>query len=93
MDGKAREQLARAGVVADISGVFVTCDGEPVQSRITDRIIAINAKQMDAIDEVIAIAYGMPKVPAVRAAVRSGLVNGLVTHSPLAQALLADEPA
>lgn len=93
MDGKTRDQLARRGVVADISGVFVTHDGEPVQSRITDRIIAINAEQMGAIDEVIAIAYGMAKVPAVRAAVRSGLVNGLITHSPLAQALLDAEPA
>jgi DNA-binding transcriptional regulator LsrR (DeoR family) len=43
---------------------------------------------MDAIDEVVAIAYGMAKVQAVRAAVRSGLVNGIVTHAPLAKALL-----
>jgi DNA-binding transcriptional regulator LsrR (DeoR family) len=88
MDDKAREQLERRGVVADISGVFVTTDGEPVQSRVTERVIAINAAEMDRIDEVIAIAYGMPKVPAVRAAVRSGLVNSLVTHSPLARALV-----
>ncbi len=88
MEEKACDQLRRRGVVADISGVFVTADGEPVQSRITDRVIAITAQQMDAIDEVVAIAYGMAKVQAVRAAVRGGLVNGVVTHSPLAKALL-----
>lgn len=88
-DAKARDQLERRGVVGDVSGVFVTSDGEPVRSRVTDRVIAITAEQMDRIDEVIAIAYGMPKVPAVLAAVSSGLVNGLVTHAPLAQALLA----
>lgn len=88
-DAKARDQLERRGVVGDVSGVFVTSDGEPVHSRVTDRVIAITAEQMDRIDEVIAIAYGMPKVPAVLAAVSSGLVNGLVTHAPLAQALLA----
>jgi DNA-binding transcriptional regulator LsrR (DeoR family) len=90
MDEKACEQLQRRGVVADISGVFVNADGEPVQSRVTDRVIAINAAQMDAIDEVIAIPYGMAKVEAVLAAVRSGLVNGIVTHGPLAKALLGE---
>jgi DNA-binding transcriptional regulator LsrR (DeoR family) len=90
MDDKAREQLGRRGVVADISGVFVSTDGEPVRSRVTDRVIAITAEQMRVIDEVIAIPYGMPKLPAVRAAVRSGLVNGLVTHAPLARALVDD---
>ena len=88
MDEKACEQLEKRGVVADISGVFVDADGEPVQSRVTDRVIAINAEQMDKIDEVIAIPYGLAKVAAVRAAVRSGLVNGIVTHTPLAKALL-----
>jgi len=43
---------------------------------------------MDRIDEVIAIPYGLAKVAAVRAAVRGGLVNGIVTHAPLAKALL-----
>jgi DNA-binding transcriptional regulator LsrR (DeoR family) len=43
---------------------------------------------MGAIDEVVAIPYGMAKVQAVRAAVRGGLVNGVVTHAPLARALL-----
>lgn len=90
MDDKAREQLGKRGVIADISGVFVTADGEPLTSRVTDRVIAVNAEQMAAIDEVIAIPYGLAKLPAVRAAVRSGLVNGIVTHGPLARALLED---
>lgn len=88
MDAKACDQLRRRGVVAEISGVFVDAAGEPVQSRVTDRVIAINAAQLDGIDEVIAIPYGMAKVQAVHAAVRSGLVNGIVTHAPLAKALL-----
>jgi DNA-binding transcriptional regulator LsrR (DeoR family) len=88
MDEKACDQMRKRGVVADISGVFVDADGRPVQSRVTDRVIAINAEQMDRIDEVIAIPYGLAKVAAVRAAVRGGLVNGIVTHAPLAKALL-----
>jgi DNA-binding transcriptional regulator LsrR (DeoR family) len=89
MDEKSCDQLRRRGVVADISGVFVDAGGEPVESTLTERVIAINATQMDAIDEVIAIPYGMAKVEAVRAAVSSRLVNAVVTHAPLAKALLA----
>ena len=51
-------------------------------------MIGIDAEQMRTIPEVIAISYGTAKVPAVLAALRSGLIEGLVTHRPLAQALL-----
>ncbi len=58
-------------------------------------MIGISAGEMRAIQEVIAIAYGTAKAPAVRAAIRSGLIRGLVTHSTLAVALLSthDQPA
>jgi DNA-binding transcriptional regulator LsrR (DeoR family) len=87
-DERDREVLRRLGVCADISGVFVSADGEPIEADLTDRMIAIDADQMRAIPEVFVIGYGMAKVPAVRAALRSGLVGGLVTHTTLAQALL-----
>ena len=53
-------------------------------------MIGISAAGMRAIPEVIAIAYGVSKAPAVRAALTSGFVRGLVTHSTLAAALLAE---
>ena len=87
-DERDREVLRRLGVCADISGVFVSADGEPIEADLTDRMIAIDADQMRAIPEVFVIGYGMAKVPAVRAALRSGIVGGLVTHTTLAQALL-----
>ena len=83
-----RQALRRLGVCADLSGVFLTADGDPVHADLTERMIAIDAEQMRAIPEVIVIAYGMAKLPALRAALRSGLVRGLVTHTTLAQALL-----
>jgi DNA-binding transcriptional regulator LsrR (DeoR family) len=43
---------------------------------------------MRAIPEVVVISYGMAKLPAARAALRSGLVDGVVTHRALAAALL-----
>jgi DNA-binding transcriptional regulator LsrR (DeoR family) len=90
-DERDREDLCRLGVCADISGVFVAADGSPVEAGLTERMISIDARQMRSIPEVIGIAYGLAKVPAVRAALAGGLLDGVVTHRALAQALL-DEP-
>lgn len=83
-----RHALRQQGVCADISGVFLSADGEPVPTDLAERMIAISAEEMRAIPEVIVIPYGVRKAPAVRAALRSGLVGGIVTHATLAQAVL-----
>jgi DNA-binding transcriptional regulator LsrR (DeoR family) len=87
-DERDRQNLHELGVCADISGVFLSAAGEPVKTNLNKRMIGIDAEQMRAIPEVIVIAFGMAKVPALRAALRSGLVHGVVTHSALARALL-----
>ena len=38
----------------------------------------------------VVIPYGTAKAPAVRAALRSGLVGGIVTHTALAHAVLQE---
>ncbi|WP_219413358.1 sugar-binding transcriptional regulator [Pseudonocardia nigra] len=83
-----RRELAGRGVCAEISGVLVDADGKPVPSALAERMIGINAEQMRAVPEVIAIVYGTAKVQAALAAVRGGMVNSLVTHSTLATALI-----
>src|SRR3954452_1125999 len=90
-DERDRQLLTRLGTCADISGVTIDADGEPVHAGLTERMIGISAAEMRAIPEVIAIAYGAAKAPAIRAALRSGLVGGLVTHSSLAAGLLVAE--
>jgi DNA-binding transcriptional regulator LsrR (DeoR family) len=83
-----RRALRRLGVCAEVSGVFLSADGQPVQTPLTERMIGIDAERMRAIREVIVLAYGAAKVPAALAVLRSGLVSGLVTHRSFAQALL-----
>jgi len=83
-----RALLTRMGACAEISGVVVDAEGKPVHAGLTERMIGITAAEMRAIPEVIAIAYGSAKAPAVRAALGSGFVRGLVTHTTLAAALL-----
>jgi DNA-binding transcriptional regulator LsrR (DeoR family) len=88
MTDKERGQLARRGVVGEISGIFITAKGKAVHGPISKRIVAIDDTSMRSIPEVVAIPYGLAKEPAVRAALLSGLVDSVVTHSSLARALL-----
>ncbi len=88
-----RRTLEGAGVVADVSGIFLAATGAVVGRRHTARMICMNADQLRRVDDVLAIPYGVDKTVAktvaVLAAVRSGLVTSLVTHTDLARSLLA----
>ncbi|MEJ3652332.1 sugar-binding domain-containing protein [Actinomycetes bacterium KLBMP 9759] len=85
-----RAELASRGVCAEVSGVLIDIEGNTVPAGLTERMIGITAAQMRAVPEVIGIVYGTGKALAVLAAVRSGMVNSLVTHSTLAEALIAE---
>src|SRR4051794_704115 len=84
-----RKALLRLGVHADVSGILLDRDGEAVHAPLTDRTICIDAADLRKIPEVIALAYGPEKASATRAAIRGGYVNGIVTHTSMAEALLA----
>jgi DNA-binding transcriptional regulator LsrR (DeoR family) len=83
-----REELYDLGVRGELSGVQFDGDGQPVITPLTDRLIGIDAAQLHAVPEVIALAYGAPKTAAVDAAIRGGLITSLVTHTAMARELL-----
>jgi DNA-binding transcriptional regulator LsrR (DeoR family) len=88
VDASARSGTKAAGVLAEISGVFVGEDGSALTPPLSRRIVGISAQQLRGIDTVLAIAYGEAKAHATAAALRSGLVDGLVTHAGLARRLI-----
>jgi DNA-binding transcriptional regulator LsrR (DeoR family) len=90
---RERRALHRQGVCAEVSGVFVTADGDTPPTTLNGRMIGVRAVQLRAMDEVIAVPYETAKAPAVRAGLRSRLVSSLVTHTSLARALLLDANA
>lgn len=83
-----RLDLQRNGACAEVSGIVVDPAGCPIPAALTERMIGITVEQMRAIPEVIGIVYGEAKTGATLAAVRGGLVDSIVTHSTLAEALL-----
>lgn len=87
---RERARLIRDGVCAETAGVFLTADGRVLQTALTDRMIGITGAHMRKFEHLIAIPYGVAKAPAVRAALLSGLVDTLVTHVSMAEALLTD---
>ena len=84
------DELRRLGVCGEVCGVFVDGDGEPVETALASRVIAIDAERLRAVPDVVAIAYGAGKLPAARAVLRSGLVSSLVTSQGFARGLLED---
>jgi DNA-binding transcriptional regulator LsrR (DeoR family) len=83
-----REEMFELGVRAELCGVQLDADGNAVTTSITDRLIGIDAGGLQAIPDVIALAYGTAKAQAVRAGLRGGFATSLITHSSMARRLL-----
>jgi DNA-binding transcriptional regulator LsrR (DeoR family) len=84
-----REAITGLGVCAEMAGVFLGADGRPVPTALDSRMIVTPGPALARVPCVIAVAYGVSKSAAVHAAIRGGMIHGLVTHTSLARALLA----
>jgi DNA-binding transcriptional regulator LsrR (DeoR family) len=83
-----REAIAGLGVCAEIAGAFLNADGQPVETALDSRMIVTPGSALTQIPAILAVAYDVARCHAVRAALRGEIVNGLVTHTSLARALL-----
>ncbi len=82
------EQLERDGAVADMLGKFFAEDGRVVESPLNRRTPGIAIDEMRA-REIVLLGAGRSKVEALRALLRSGLINRLIVDGDLAEALEA----
>jgi deoxyribonucleoside regulator len=82
-----RDRLLAAGAVGDVSTHFFTADGEPVPV-LDERLIAIEWPQLQKIPTVVALASGRTKTHAIIGALRSKLVDILVTDEDTARLVL-----
>jgi DNA-binding transcriptional regulator LsrR (DeoR family) len=88
-----QQTAATAGVVAEISGIFIDETGKALRPPLSRRIVGITGEDLATVRTVLAIAYDEAKADAARAALRSGLISGLVTHTSLARRLVDDTSA
>lgn len=82
-----RKRLLAAHAVGDMGTRFFNAEGEPVQV-LDDRLIAIEWDEMARIPRVVAIAAGPEKNAAVLGALRTGLINTLITDEQTARSVL-----
>ena len=82
-----RKRLLAAGAVGDMSTRFFNAEGQPVHV-LDDRLIAIGWEQLVDIPLVIGMAAGLEKRAAILGALRSGLLDVLITDEPSARAVI-----
>ncbi|WP_339950591.1 sugar-binding transcriptional regulator [uncultured Albimonas sp.] len=81
-------ELRALGAVGEITGWSYDDSGTYLQTGANARIAGVRLERV-AEKLIVAIAAGAKKRPAIKAALKGGLVNGLITDEITAEALLA----
>lgn len=81
-------RMRKAGAVGDLLGFFFDVDGAPVADSVGARVVGLDADQLRAIPHVIALASEPHKELAVLGALRTGIVDTLVTSLSTARQVL-----
>ncbi len=80
--------LKSSGAVGEICGRFFDAQGRECSSRWRDRVIGIELGYLKKIPNVVGVAAGVERAPAVSAALRGGYLKSLLIDEIGAQAVL-----
>jgi DNA-binding transcriptional regulator LsrR (DeoR family) len=81
------DELREAGAVGDVLGFLLDAEGREIDHPINDRVIGVRIDDLRAIPDTI-LAAGAPwKTPIIRAILKRGVLNTLVTDADTARAL------
>ncbi|MBS7544175.1 sugar-binding transcriptional regulator [Ancylobacter oerskovii] len=82
-------EVQGAGAVGEVAGRIFDAEGRYLDLAINRRLGGMQAPPTRPDRPVIGIAAGPSKIPAIAAALRSGILNGLVTDEATARGVLA----
>jgi deoxyribonucleoside regulator len=82
------EKLLHSGAIADICSRIITHEGKICSSALNTRTIGIDLEEVRKKDLSIAVAGGKEKLPAIRAGLKSGVFNTLITDEWVAGELI-----
>lgn len=82
------DTLNQAGAVGNIAYRCIDREGQPLRTEFDERIVGLSLEQIAAIPRVIAVAGGREKLQLIEAALRSGVLNVLITDEVVAESLL-----
>ncbi|MBL7259701.1 sugar-binding transcriptional regulator [Actinoplanes sp. LDG1-01] len=80
--------LRSAGAVGDVCMRFFDASGVHIESAFDERVLGIDPATLMRVPRRVAVAGGLRKSNAIRAAVRGGWVNVLITDLQVARSLL-----
>lgn len=80
--------VQKAGGVGEVLGHFFGADGEPVETTLSSRTMALPRDDLKG-SRIVAVAGGIMKTRAIRSVLKSRLLSGLITDERSARALVA----
>ncbi len=84
--------LSMQGAVGDILSHFIDKDGNPIQTDIEDRLLSTSLSTLRTLPNVIGVAAGSSKLKAIRASLKGGYLNTLITDEQTARNLIGEDP-
>jgi DNA-binding transcriptional regulator LsrR (DeoR family) len=85
-----QDQLRSAGAVGDVCLRFFDADGTALKTPLDQRVVSITPADLMHVPRRVGVAGGTSKYKAIRAALRGGWVNVLVTDLDTARGLVED---
>ncbi|MCS0502793.1 sugar-binding transcriptional regulator [Ancylobacter mangrovi] len=82
-------EIQQLGAAGEVAGWIFDEEGRYLDLSINRRMTGVRVPETSADRPVIGITAGASKVVAATAALRSGIINGLVTDEPTARGILA----
>lgn len=83
------DEVEKRGAVGEFLGCFLDAQGRPVDHFLNDSIIALSPEKLKLKPMSMLVSGGVEKVQIIRAVLRGGYVNRLVTNEGVARALMA----
>ena len=83
--------VTEAGAVGDMSLRFFDAEGRIVKTPLDERVIGITLEELSKVDRVIALAGGQCKTGAIHGALKTGVIDLLITDKFTAQRLVSPD--
>ncbi|AJS57279.1 sugar-binding transcriptional regulator [Paenibacillus sp. IHBB 10380] len=85
------DELRALDVVADINSRFINREGQVVNHSINNKVIGIGLESLKQSNNVIGLAFGLHKIESIRATLKGGYIQMLVTDEATAYRILKPE--
>jgi len=82
------DAVLKLGAVGEFLGCFLDAQGRPIDHFLNDSLMALPPDKLKLKPVSILVSGGKSKIPIIRAILRGGYVNRLVTNQSVASALL-----